>query len=302
MTLFKSHTYLLLTGLISLPSSAHSIYFSTSKTEQEIQFKEHTVNFNPQGLSAALTFDLSEQLFWSFDYASWQQDKVVTRRLDADLAIDSYGTGVNYLIDDHWSISSYFTLWQDNVTVYDANGQFKPLVEETDSKSYAVNLNWGQEYDLWYFNTALAWQMNQWQQVQLTSLRDKPGLRAEQDLDTQFLTVSVDASYFFDMSEHYALVLGSELGWHQLLTEKQITRLKNQKRPNSQRAPNNTHRNARNLAQNLSGHFANESYAHIDLYSTLLLGERWSVSASYSHDFATELTGHSFALGLGYSF
>ncbi|NTS75803.1 hypothetical protein HR060_02895 [Catenovulum sp. SM1970] len=287
---------------------AHSVYLSTSKVEQTINFRQQDVMFEPDGLSAQLNLDLSNNWSWSIDYAKWQQDEVISRRLTADLDVTAFGTSVSYYYQD-WSFTAFYTQWEDEVKVYDSQDNVTPYRETTESPSYAIQAAWGKAYDLWYFSSSLNLQRNEWDYFKRIKTRDRPAELIAEDADNTFVSASADLSRFIELSNPFALIAGSEISWHELVDETADTRQsRNYNRPNNQnrhnrnagRANNRQGSNQNRLA--LSSQFASESYGNINLYLICLLGDNWSLDASYNRDFATDNDSNAWSFGVGYNF
>lgn len=276
---------------------ASDIYLSASQVKHTIPFRQQHVDFDPIGVNALASFDVTAKHTISFNYGLWTQGTQITESLQADIEVDTYGFALTYYFDDAWYGSVFYDHWQDNIHIQNTARKFNALEQKNRAYSYTGTLGWGTEMGSFYYNVSTTIQSNKWESDESLTLPKTRSARTVQEIDTTFASIALDASRYAALGQHNALIYGVQVSWHQLVKDNSITALNT----NPIRQGNTRRTNSRtNIG--ITDHLSTDSYGQARFYTMLLLGEFWTIDVSFSQDFSSDTSGNDLSIGLGYQF
>lgn len=284
--------------LLSHHAFASALYLGHTRTEQISFVGEREIALDPAGASILASFDLTEDWVFNIDYASLDDSTSIENVADAEFDVDSWGAGLSYYFGN-WYVSYGYSDWEDELAISNVR-RGEPIfneVTESTTSSLSVGYQWLDEN--WQVGVSAGAHFNSWDQ---SSFNDPPGnqqppVTQEDKGDSTFITLGVNASYFFPVTEDQGWIVGTSITWNELTDDESTVVSRNGR--NISQVNNPTTRARINSLLSVAG---SESYGQINLYVSYDISENWIVDLNSSSDFGAEENSQSWSVNFGYFF
>ncbi|MFT4809528.1 MAG: hypothetical protein ACI9LX_002877 [Paraglaciecola sp.] len=275
---------------------AGSVYLGYSQTEQLSVARNRSLNFEPNGNVALISFDLNDNLSLTFDYADLADGVSITNNVSDKLDIKSWGIGASYYWAA-WSFSANYSFWQDDLIISLPNAEQTLFTQRSESPSSAISLAYNWDLTAWQLGLMAGIHYGDWRQYQELINRET---QAEQSSlnggNSSFVSVQVLMARIMTVGGQEDLMLGGSLGWNQITSSgsaaiarngRNVSQIKNRSAANRLSA---------------SGVTGTESYGQLNLYASYNLNDDWLVDLDLNFDLGSEDNTQAWSLNIGYLF
>jgi hypothetical protein len=277
-------------------AQAGSVYLGYSQTEQLSVTKSRSLNFEPNGNVAFISFDLNDNLSLNFDYADLADGVSITNNVSDKLDIKSWGVGASYYWAA-WSFSANYSFWQDDLITTLPNVEQTLFTQRSESPSSAISLAYNWNLTAWQLGLMAGIHYGDWQQYQELINREKQAKQSSLNGgNSSFVSVQVLMARIITVGGREDLMLGGSLGWNQITSSGSAAIV----------------RNGRNVGQikkgsaanrlSASGVTGNESYGQLNLYASYNLNDDWLVDLDLNFDLGSEDNTQAWSVNIGYLF
>ncbi|MGS2721103.1 hypothetical protein [Paraglaciecola aestuariivivens] len=277
-------------------AQASSSYLGYSQAEQVSFAGNRELHFAPKGPVGLISFDLTDKLQVSVNFAELDDQMQLSERIAGQLNIESWGIFASYYWQN-WSISANYSKWQDDLGI--AVQQVEQSVFQQQSRSPSVSFSIGHDwtFNQWQLGLVAGLHQSKWELAQRLFYQQSQIDQSSLDQGhSRFVSLAVSTSKFVALSAQHDLMLGLSLGWNQVI--------------NSESAA--ISRNGRNISQITNRVIANqlaaaaaigtESYGQMHLFVSFDLGLNWILDIDTSLDFASTQNSQAWSINLGYLF
>lgn len=310
--------YVVAPGLLLLSAASHgdSMTVGYGRLEQQLTLANESQTLHPVGPSVALSLDFADDWLWSLDYQQLQDDQRLGNQINSEVEVDSWGTSLDYYLDN-WSLTLYYSALQDD-SVVSANTPTqspKGFRSETGkTKTLGTTVGYGWDSGPWLYNLSASMGRSHWDlntQALVPNGPNRPSilLRESSDGHATSLGASASVAYFWPLDKTgNGLMIGGLLSWQHELSGDTVQTVRNGRAVGNAggRGVNNSGagRNAAQATnatalQSLSG---DDDYGQLLLYLSYDINAHWSVGVDGSVDLASVNNGTGWALSLGYFF
>lgn len=280
---------------LTLPAMAGSIYVGHSQTEQVSFIGDNTLRFDPGGQSISLSFDITDDLSLSMDYAKLDDDLQPNERVSGEFEIDSWQGGLSYFLDD-WSFSLNIANWEDDLNLIARTRNPSRVVQFTEADSYGLSAGYNWYKGNWQWGLSGSVHYNDWEQGEAIG---RPDMLPQTSLDSgnaTFVSLSLSTAYLVSLPQDRALLFGAGVGYNQLTSSESEAVARNGR--NISQINNPSIRSQLN-AQNVIG---SESYGQVNAYLSYEFAQNWLLDLDASFDFGGLESTTAWSVNLGYLF
>ena len=291
-----NRAFLPLLFIASVPSAhSASVYVGYGQSEQMSILGERTFEFDPAGVSALVSVDLTENLSLTADVSALDDSTNPAPRVEGDFDIDSWSVGLGYYLEN-WSFSASFSDWEDSLVLLADTMAPLRVEQNTDAPSISVTASYDWGEDNWQMGVSTGIHYSDWEQNDRTLTRDNRLQTSVDNGDSTFVSVTLSAARFVTLSEDFALIVGGSAGWNQL-TDSESTAV-------SRNGRNISQINNRVVRDAITGSAAigSESYGQVNLYLSLSMGDHWVLDLNTSSDVGGDENSTAWSANLGYQF
>ena len=275
---------------------AGSVYLGYSQTEQLSVAGNRSLNFEPNGNVALISFDLNDNLSLTFDYADLADDVSITNNVSGKLDIKSWGIGASYYWAA-WSFSANYSSWQDDLIIPLPNVEQTLFTQRSESPSSALSLAYNWDLAAWHVAIMAGIHYGDWRQYQEVINRET---QAEQSSlnggNSSFVSMQVLMGRLITVGGQEDLMLGASLGWNQITSSGSAAIARNGR--NVSQVKNRT------AAYRLSAAAVTgtESYGQLNLYASYNMNDDWLVDLDLNFDLGSEDNTQAWSVNIGYLF
>lgn len=278
-------------------SAAHagSVYIGYGQSEQVTSLENRDLNFDAGGLSLLASFDVSDALSVSFDVSQLDDDINITEQVVGELDIDTWGVGLNYMVED-WLFSASYASWEDELLVDARLRTPRRLDQSTDSSSIGLTSSYNWYGDSWQSSLGAGFHYADWTSTDRIMAPESQLNSAEDEGSSTFISFTASAAKYIFFENDAYIAYGIVISWNEILDN----------------ASDAVSRNGRNisqinnrLAQDLIGQNAvigTESYGQGTMYVSYGLNENWVVDVDVTSDIGTDQNNLAWSVNLGYQF
>lgn len=285
---------------LSLSSHAHNFDLGYGQLEQQVTLQNETLTLNPAGLSAFLSLDLSPDWSFSVNYQSMNDDKN-ENQLNVDVELVSYGGSINYY-RDNWFFSAGLSAVDDEQDVSVDGPGPGDSEEYTQSTTLSTTLGYGWNKGNWLYDFSVGAQYSDWDIDTVMEIR-QPGQRPEtQSSSTSDNSVSINTSvslgHYWAMSDNRGLLAGAMLSWSYILSGDSLVEQQN----STGGRGGGRNGGGPGAGPGVGTSSGDDNYGQFLLYLSYDLNDVWSLSLDGATEIASDYSGQSWSVNLGYAF
>lgn len=304
-------------GIIVInPAWGGNVYIAADSYEYFTGLGDYNLDYRPQGWVLGGAFDLNEKFELQYEFGNWEDEIQFSEPGEGQSDFESTlkNIGIGYSIDN-WRVNFSYSELSDEKQVL-LGATTPDLVDlRNDTDSLRLNLRYLQLVGSWVYSYegGLLWNRSN-AQTQINS----ENLMVLQELESAYAMGKIGLDYFIGRSAESGWYLGSSISWFQEISsdvqteEFDLSTIEDRPGPVMMGGRRDNRRNGRvntlggNVGSGIDGASVNrtfgDSFGLVNLYTTYLFNQDWSVDWTTSIGFAGDVNATTHTLLLNYQF